>query len=301
MTGGRPLAVPVALVLVAILFGVGPCQGAGAIGWIEEFTGSPEQYQLIRRSERVPVRLFMGLEAGDDVSVLRPEGRVRLWLGDGRSVELRGQGHAREVLLGLRTVPTVATNVMDWATRWFTESHQESATRTVSVHVRGSKDALSAALLERRETPVAVSRQPLFLAWEGGLAPYNVLLRRFDDGAVMTSVDRLTYNRVRIDRGLDSPGRYEVTIGDSQGRSLRARLIAVPSQQVPVAPGELRRDTLQGPARRTLAAAWLSGREEGRWAFEAYQEVMMIGDEYRPAILLREQLERGEGPTGAPD
>jgi hypothetical protein len=52
---------------------------------------------------------------------------------------------------------------------------------------------------------------------------------------------------------------------------------------------------------QTLAAAWLAARDDGRWAFEAYQAVMMIGDEYRPAVLLREQLERGERPSGAPD
>ena len=88
------------------------------------------------------------------------------------------------------------------------------------------------------------------------------------------------------------PGPYRLTIRDAQ-RQTTVAVEVVPATPLP--PSATLATLTDADIRQTLEALWLAsqGRE---WWLEAYQRVMPLEGQHRPARLLRYSLEKGQAP-----
>lgn len=276
-----------------------PAAAGSMAGWIEGFDGDAEQYLILRNGQRIKAAIFMPLLEGDEIAVRGSAGRLRVALGDGRSTKEVGPGSG-SYIVGAAQVPTLPTNLMRWATGWFTAWNQARQTPVVAVHVRSGRP-IFAPPFDGMPGRLQAGTRSLFLAWTGGKPPYRVSLGRDGTDTPLLSLTGISGSQVRADNVALQPGTYILTVEDAAGGQDRAKVIVAPANQVPVPPDELVRSPLAPAARTTLFAAWLAAHDEGVWVFEAYQQASLVATPGSPADLLRDALERGERPTGSGD
>lgn len=289
------LARRLSLAILSVVLVDGPVVAESIAGWIEGFDGEPEQYVILRSGQRVKAAIFMPLLEGDEVSVGGVTGRLRMALGDGASTSEVGPGSGPYVVKAAR-VPTLPTNLMRWATGWFTGWHQARQSQVVAVHVRGGRP-IFAPPFEGTPGMLQAGTRSVFLTWTGGKPPYEVSLVREGSETPLLSLKGVGQSRVRVDNVTLVPATYILTVEDGAGGQDRAKLIVAPVNQVPAPPDELARSALAPAARTTLLAAWLAAHDDGLWVFEAYQQAALVATPGSAAELLREALERGERPT----
>jgi hypothetical protein len=270
-----------------------------AVGWIESFDGTPEQYRLVRSGKEMPVSMFLPIHHGDDIAVLQGGRRIRLILDGGRVVEELTQSNSRYVVRESRRVPTLPDNLINWAGSWFTKWHQERLT-TVSVHVRSDKN-ISIPLLADRRQLLVVSDRALAIAWKGGAPPFTVRVGLdVSTRGAFVSAEGLSGRRVLLPDVALAPGRYSVRIADSHGSEATAPFSVVARERLPSEPESIR-FAAPDVTRQTLLAAWLTTVESGEWVFQGYQQAALLTQEYYPAGLLRDAIERGDYPRGSPN
>ncbi len=261
-------------------------------GWIDSFDGSAAGYVLRRGDQVLPVQYFMPLLAGDRIEIRAADGLVRVRLGEDAPLVLNHDKSLFEVPR-TGTPPSVWGNLMTWASGWFTELHDESASaRLISAVSKGDAVAGPASgLLFTEIVGLSAGRRPLALAWRGGTAPFRVQLSRDEQGAMpVIDLTDIPVTECLIPEVDLSPGQYLLEIRDGAGRHLISDVAVVDPAEVPrpepaAAPGGLPEE-----AARTVTAAWLAGQRGGWvWRLEAYQAIAGAST-YAPAVLLREAL-----------
>jgi hypothetical protein len=98
-----------------------------------------------------------------------------------------------------------------------------------------------------------------------------------------------------LDRFALIPGEYGLRIADARGISRLTRFRVVEASALPKPPPEYDAPELSGGARTLIAAAWLAGQGEGRWAWEAYLRLGSLQAD-ATAIMLRAELAAGRLP-----
>jgi hypothetical protein len=241
----------------------------------------------------------MPLLEGDEVSITAATGRLRMALGDGGSTKEIGPG-STPYIVGAARVPTLPTNLMRWATGWFTGWNEARQSQVVAVHVRSGRP-IFAPPFEGMSGRLQAGSRSLFLTWTGGKPPYAISLVREGAATPAFSLTGTEQSRIRADNVVLIPGPYILTVEDAAGGQDRAKVVVAPANQIPAPPEELARSALAPAVRKTLFAAWLAAHDEGLWVFEAYQQAALVATPGSAADLLREALERGERPSGSGD
>lgn len=290
----------VALVLTGLFLATLVEADGPAVGWVHDFDGKdPRIYKLMRGEERIALGYFTPIYRDDRIIVEHKTFTIRLAYDNGRVIESVGHRDPPYVVQRTARIPDRWANIAAWAGGWFSAWQSETAT-VMSVHVRSGADGpISFRLFANGQARIAAGPRPLFLAWDGGSPPYEVRIRTGSAADVLTVVGGVAEARVRT-AALSIPvGRLQVEILDRAGR--RAGETAHVVERAPAEPADLRESGLPTPMRRALFAAWLAGRERGQWSLEAYQLAAADASSYEPAALLRDGLEAGDRPTGAPE
>jgi hypothetical protein len=260
-------------------------------GWIDSFDGPANDYAVVRGSETLAARFLMPLLTGDRILVRRADGLIRIRLGETQTLVLN-QAKSPYDVPSVDAPPSVAGNLMRWASAWFTELHSEpSPARLINTIGRGDPATGPASGLFFSDTVgLAAGQRPLTLAWRGGTPHFELRLVRGDETAPLVEqsgiADR-TYRTPRVDL---RPGRHRLEIQDSLGQKIITDLSVIDTDQVPHPGPDAIPADLPDEVRRTVAAAWLASQQGGWvWRLEAYQRIADEGT-YPPAVLLRSAL-----------
>jgi hypothetical protein len=284
------LPVWAALALLILPVAANGQEGASVIGYIESFSGAPQDYGIQRDAgEQLPVRLRTQVRAGDQIEVKKKGETAVLQFTDGSQVKLgpaaRWYGpyaeRGSEASLLSNLMNTVASTVADFSAR---------SVQTVVTAARGEPIALG-SLFTEYPLVLAAGQRSLYLRWSGGEAPYGVRITRLDDGTELVTVAELGATAFRSAAVDLTPGEYEVVIA-APDQETRFAFLAVPASDLPppiATPG------MAEAVSTYLNAYALAVTANNAWSFEAYQRLALLADrDYQPAAALLQELENGE-------
>ncbi|MDM8567905.1 hypothetical protein QUF50_00025 [Thiotrichales bacterium HSG1] len=261
---------------------------AADAGWINDFNGDPDSYLIKRSTETIPTAVFTVLQVGDIVSVNTSQSFIELYLNGGEKVVKVEQKNSPFTITEDAQVPVSANELWIWMKERFGDWHK----LTQKLAVSGSSNTIDMPLLSNIEEPVSLiaKDRTLYLQWGGGQTPYTVEVhKRFDSLASKSSSTTM----VKMDTvKFDANSSYRIKVLDSKGQSFMGGFKVVELTTMPVNNTTLN-SKLPIEVRRTLQATWLAKQNNGRWIFEAYQQVAPL-DNYQPAKLLRDALAHGQ-------
>ena len=203
--------------------------------------------------------------------------RIAMMVG-GRSVALS----ASEPTVDIGCEPAALTDSM-----WTFWRKLPDVDRTRCRTVESDKSRLAASRGGEFSVPVllvpqanlAAGKRRLYLAWQGGKAPYAVKLTRFEPYGVVldwTRSDALSIVLPELDL---TPGRYSLVVSntvkeaDKPDRLQFDNLYVLAPGELPAMPREISAATLTPMEKQLLYAFYLEELKDGRWTFEAQQRV----------------------------
>jgi hypothetical protein len=228
--------------------------------------------------------------------VLEEDSVLYLKRDDGSRVDIR-KSAAPYIVQETGQPPGPMTNLWQEIRTWLTRQQVDGVDRPViSLVTRGEPiPPISLPLAPGEKARLRAGTYPLYLAWRGGEPPYQVRLTTAD-GKELLKQSNITapggntqpFKTAPLDL---APGQYQLIISDAL-RQTRIAVEVLPTTALPTPPATLRAvDTAD--IRQTLEALWLASQGEA-WRLEAYQQVMPLEGQHRPARLLRYSLEKGE-------
>jgi hypothetical protein len=249
-------------------------------GWINAFEGTPDSYTLTREGKTVPVALLMVLKVGDEIAV-----------NDHHAMALSLRGGMQSVKVTPANSPfkvDKASQVSEGALWTWIEAHLSKWRKlTQSEGAHDSTDTLQIPVLDKVKEPLTLvaGKRSLSVQWYGGTAPYQVLVKRR-----RKILESLTTEKTAIDTKAINFKRgksYRVVVEDAQGQHFWGGFKAV--SKAPPHPEVLQ--DVPDDIRPVLQATWLIFEANGKWIFEAYQQ---LGTS-EPAQLLKTALAQGIG------
>jgi hypothetical protein len=153
-------------------------------------------------------------------------------------------------------------------------------------------------LLEAESVRIAEGSRKLCLSWSGGTEPYRIRIILIETRTRILDANpaegaRWCSNEIDWKQGVYW---LELTAGEA---TFHNGFFVVGQSEVPHLPPE----SLEGLSpnlQKTLEAAWLSSRGQGKWLWEAYIRIVPLCDTYRPAHDLCAALEAGQPPINPP-
>ncbi|EDN67368.1 secreted protein [Beggiatoa sp. PS] len=260
-------------------------------GWIDHFEGQSANYLIKRGQQKIPVRLFTVLQVGDEISVTKKQHTI--------TINLRGGTHTVQVTLenspfkinDANQVPERLNNLWTWTRQYlsewqkFTQSVTSYDNQTVSEQPKKPIVPLLANV--KSMAALVAGKRALYLQWAGGKSPYQILvLKRHNRLLSNTSIMPQIKTEI-ID--FQANKSYRIMVIDADGQSSIAGFRVVTAIQQPIFPEIFKEANLPENFRQTLQATWLAMQENGKWVFEAYQQIAQLTD-YYPAQLLKQAL-----------
>jgi hypothetical protein len=230
-----------------------------------------------------------GLIKGDEVFVLdeRAVLVVRM-LGSGETVMVRKvtrPGGAADWLVPDPGVGGAPPTMLDWFISLL--EGPESSLAVFPAGARGLGEQCHNPEKTNTPTPFTVptlvvpqsylvaGHQTLVVAWQGGVAPFDVRLSSADDGREVAMMHRINDCAARFPSPGLKPGRYRLSVTDALGVQDEQDDLRVVLAGPPL-PTELSTADLSGEGRILYGANWLVHVDQGRWAFEALQQVASL-------------------------
>jgi hypothetical protein len=169
---------------------------------------------------------------------------------------------------------------------WFEARLSEWHTLTQSVATDDSTDTLTIPVLDNVKVPLTLvaGKRSLSVQCSGGTAPYKVLVKRRRKilESLKTEKTAIETKAINFKRGKS----YRVVVEDAQGQHFWSGFKAV--SKAPPYPEELQ--NVPDDIRPVLQATWLIFEANGKWIFEAYQQ---LGTS-QPAQQLKTALAQGK-------
>jgi hypothetical protein len=166
--------------------------------------------------------------------------------------------------------------------------------RQVGTYVRGNADPPAIPLLDPLPT-LGAGRRSLELAWRGGAPPFGVRLVQVDRRREAGRLHGIRDSTAKLPALDLEPGEWLVEVIDSSQRTIQRGFRVVPAGEVPVPPDSALQGW-SGLARQVLANVWLAGREDGRWAWEAWLRLAPAARTDPTAVRIRAELAEGRVP-----
>ncbi len=268
-----------------------------AATWIEDFSGDPADFRLERGTQPLPVEIYRMLQAGDRLTVLEEDSVLYLKRDDGSRVDIR-KSAAPYIVQETGQPPGPMTNLWQEISAWLTRQRVDGVDRPViSVITKGGPiPPISLPLVPGEKARLDAGTRPLYLAWQGGEPPYQVRLTNAagqellkQSGIAAPGGNTQPFKTAPVPL---TPGQYQLIISDAQ-RQATVAVEVVPATPLP--PPATLAGITDADIRQTLEALWLASQGEA-WRLEAYQRVMPLEAQHRPARLLRYSLEKGQAP-----
>lgn len=260
-------------------------------GWIDHFEGQPVNYLIKRGQAIIPTKLFTVLQVGDEISVTEKQQIITLNLQGGTEFVQVTSKNSPFQISDAHQVPERLNNLWtltrQYLNEWqkFTQSVISDENPTVS---EPSKKLVMPLLANVKSTAHLIAgKRPLYLQWAGGQSPYQVMVLKRHNRLLSNTSTMSLIKTESID--FQAGQSYKIMIIDADGKSSMAGFRVVTPTHQPDFPEVFKEANLPENFRQTLQATWLAMQENGKWVFEAYQQMAQLTD-YYPAQLLKQAL-----------
>ncbi len=231
---------------------------------------------VIRDGSEISAKLMMPLYDGDVVFVRDPKSKVGIELGDGTTMML-GQGLARFELKGEIDTGDGTLGILTAIAGVFSGEGEQTPENMAA---KGSSLKMPMAI--RGSNIIMAGRDRLWLAWEGGKAPYGITFQKVNGEVLKTmKVEQSNFGEIGIGPSLGQ--KFTVIITDSEGQRLQVRFRTADAlpEGSPV--------TGTSQASFLAKAAWLTAQYG--WRVEAVQ--MLHEAKTDAALALRDRIVSG--------
>jgi hypothetical protein len=252
----------------------------------------PEAYSFMRDGKSLPIQPT--LLVGDQIVVNKATPTIHLKLGNNEVVKVNYENSPYTVK-SKGNMSSTSSNLWAWLKQVVTDWHEEELQTTLaSVNTRGIGDTspdISAPytnlLKKYRYRNLVAGTRPLYLAWGGGKAPYELTIKSAA-GKALLILKGVQKKRIKTPDFSWMVGNYHLQIKDIDNRTADYIFTVVKSK--PAYPKEL----LEVPeaTRLTAQAIWLAAQKKKKWVFEAYQQVAELAERYPAAQVVRHALEQ---------
>ena len=262
------------------------------VGYVEQLVGPISAIHIERDGTPVALALLLPLQTGDRVTVNGAGNELHMRLGTRPQVITAANSPFQipeiEVPPGFLT--RLGSTLIAVGKRLTTQYVHSSV--PVSTSSRGKDGPLTIALVEDGVSRISSHRTDLFIAWDGGTAPYVVRIRgKLSGDVARQEVEDGTRARVTLPAGGIQTGTIQIVLQDSKGAITRKTFDVISPSALPTAPPELTRGDLPSELHAVLLADSLLQTNRRTWKLEAYQLIAPFADAYEPARLLRDCLE----------
>ncbi|MCP4697413.1 MAG: hypothetical protein GY862_11255 [Gammaproteobacteria bacterium] len=302
---------PNAIIFTVLMMMTVPATGC----YIETLNGVPSAFELIRNKARIKAAPYTLLETGDllRVSGNNKKNHITLIVNKAAPVKLSydkaGINRPYSIECSGNILPLEVMRIIRAVTPWFDRLYTYELTKSAySGPRRGgrhNKRRLSMPkLLRDGKAKLSAGKRDLHLTWYGGKPPYSVRVcwkNRQSARKRCWQEKPNIHDEITVfkDREIMA-GDYLVTIKDSQRtKGVRGKFSAIAESSPVLSSSETMKAIAQSlisePAKQTLLAILLAGRENGKWGFEAYQQVAAL--DYHPALLARYGFEKKFQPN----
>ena len=253
-----------------------------------------EAYSFMRDGKRLPIQST--LLVGDQILVNKATPTIHLKLGDNEVVKVNYENSPYTVKSTGR-VSSISSNLWAWVKQVVTDWHDEELqTTVVTVNTKGVGDdtppnisAPNTYLLKKRQSRNLVAgTRALYLAWEGGKAPYELTIK--SAGKALLILKGVQKKRIKTPDFSWMVGNYDLQIKDVGNRTADYIFTVVKSK--PAYPKELLDTSVPEATRLTAQATWLAAQKKKKWVFEAYQQIAELAEHYPAARVVRHALEQ---------
>lgn len=262
------------------------------VGYVEQLVGPISEIHIERDGTPVALALLLPLQTGDRVTVNGAGNELHMRLGTRPQVITAANSPFQipeiEVPPGFLT--RLGSTLVAVGKRLTTQYVHSSV--PVSTSSRGKDGPLTIALVEDGISRISPNRADLFIAWDGGTAPYVVRIRGKMNGDIARQeVGDSTRARLTLPSGGIQTGTIQIVVQDSKGATTRKTFDVVSPSALPTTPTELTMSDLPSELRAVLLADSLLQTNRRMWKLEAYQLIAPFADVFEPARLLRDCLE----------
>jgi len=246
-------------------------------------TCPPEAYKIQRNAEIIPIPIWLSI--GDSILVNKEIPFIKLKLGN------------KELVINHNNSPYTikSTQPISWWSKLL-DNIGETITGlqdekfkqfTTLLHNRGVNNPSSSKipapytllLKKRRARKIVASIKPLYLAWNSGKAPYNIILKRGKKEvfSITSPERRIKTTSVTLKKGEN----YKLQICDAQKKCSNYKFTVVNQPDYPPELTDI-----------TAKATWLAAQNR-KWYFEAYQQLAPLAEKEGAARIVRNALEQG--------
>jgi hypothetical protein len=235
------------------------------------------------------------LLVGDQIVVNKATPTIHLKFGDNEVVKVNYENSPYTVK-SKGKVSSTRSNLWAWLKQVVTDWHEEELQTTVAtINTRGVGDAppdISAPythlLKKYRSRNLVAGTKPLYLAWGGGKAPYELTIK--SAGKAVLILKGVQKKRIKTPIFSLMVGDYQLQIKDAGNRTADYLFTVVKSK--PAYPKELLDTSVSEATRLTAQATWLAAQKKKKWVFEAYQQIAELAERYPAARVVRHALEQ---------
>ena len=296
------------MLVIPMLFVSAPLANAAPrlVGVVTDYTPRPAKtgkplIWIVRGNDRIPVKDHELLFEGDRLAFderAGPDACVKALVNANDEVKLDRQ-HDTVPDPSWAFLQTIMPKLVA-AYRWVNATKGEDKglrRNALSRELDDDGDQLSVFPGAAKTLTIAAgSRDPLWIAWTGGLAPFAVSLER--DGKV---VDEVT---VCETKAADCVRQAQVTVADTDGKPLTLKVTSASgaswTRQLEAAPitwsEDLAKADQLGSLGIFLRATDLLDRDQSRFVLESARELATISAAYPPARTMLETLQDGAHP-----
>lgn len=291
--------------LLSYVMIVTACADSSVVGRIEDFDGNPKPftlkleddsskivpaaYMLIRGQKKVDIGFLTELQTNDLLIVNDDQHFLQIKLADNSLVKVTAT-QSPYLVTSKGEIPNIGVNLKNWFVG-LTERHQEEVEATIISTKGGSNQPPIMPLLEKTTKVLVAGKRALSLTWQKGKPAYQIILKQSEKVLFETSAKDREFQLSELEF---MPGEYQLLLSDGEQRQVTSSFTVV--EELPVYPPELTDESLASlseSARLTVQALWLANQEDGKWLFEAYQQVAEVSKDNHFAKVLKDALEKG--------
>lgn len=274
--------------------------GAEAATYLK-IDSAADAYVLIRGDKPVDVQDGMYLKPGDHLEIKSSNAHASLVSATGKLIALDippGGKSLSAAELGGDPSKEKLSQTWNWASDWLLQrvgakAEETDNKRVVQAAARavGGGEPLAVPLASQGGLRLlGGTKRPFNIAWSGGQGPYSVALKS-EDQKIRAEAHAIEGHHYAFESFVLSPGSYTLDVMD-QIETVHVPLVVVSRGDLP---------ENEAPASRsdqeTLANSMkLVTRQQG-WAFEAYQQAVLLEPRMPFAKVFVEALESGDFPT----
>jgi len=252
-----------------------------------------EAYSFMRDGKMLPIQPTLLL--GDQIVVNKATPTIHLKLGDNEVVKVNYE-NSPYIVKSKGKVSTTGGNLLAWLSQVLTDWHEEEIQTTVAIiNTRGIGDTspdipapYTNLLKEFSYRKLVAGTKALYLAWEGGEAPYELTIKSVGKAPII--LKGIQKKRIKTQDFSLRAGDYQLQIKDAGNRIADYVFTVVKSK--PAYPKELLDTSIPEATRLTAQTIWLAAQNRKEWVFEAYQQIAELAEHYPPARVVRNALEQ---------